>query len=48
MITALRCMRKWPGYVKEMLVFNEPYHLIFNECPERIIGPVVQKLKEYE
>ena len=32
---------------KEMLVFNEPYHLIFNECPERIIGPVVQKLKEY-
>jgi len=33
---------------KEMLVFNEPYHLIFNECPERIIGPVVQKLKEYE
>jgi alpha-beta hydrolase superfamily lysophospholipase len=33
---------------KEMLVFNEPYHLIFNECPERIIGPVVQKLKEYQ
>jgi alpha-beta hydrolase superfamily lysophospholipase len=33
---------------KEMLVFNEPYHLIFNECPERIIGPIVQKLKEYQ
>jgi alpha-beta hydrolase superfamily lysophospholipase len=33
---------------KEMLVFNEPYHLIFNECPERIIGPVVQKLDEYK
>jgi alpha-beta hydrolase superfamily lysophospholipase len=32
---------------KEMLVFDEPYHLIFNECPERIIGPVVQKLNEY-
>jgi alpha-beta hydrolase superfamily lysophospholipase len=33
---------------KEMLVFDEPYHLIFNECPERIIGPVVQKLNEYK
>jgi len=33
---------------KEMLVFNEPYHLIFNECLESIIGPVVQKLKEYQ
>lgn len=33
---------------KEMLVFDEPYHLIFNECPERVIGPVVQKLNEYK
>ena len=33
---------------KEMLVFDEPYHLIFNECPERIIGPVVQKLNDYK
>jgi alpha-beta hydrolase superfamily lysophospholipase len=33
---------------KEMLVFDEPCHLIFNECPERIIGPVVQKLNEYK
>lgn len=32
---------------KEMLVFDEPYHLIFNECTERIIGRVVQKLNEY-
>jgi alpha-beta hydrolase superfamily lysophospholipase len=32
---------------KEMLAFDEPYHLIFNECPERVIGPVVAKLKEY-
>ena len=33
---------------KEMLVFDEPYHLIFNECPERVIGPVAQKLNEYK
>jgi len=33
---------------KELLVFDEPYHLIFNECPERILGPVVQKLNEYK
>jgi pimeloyl-ACP methyl ester carboxylesterase len=33
---------------KEMLVFDEPYHLIFNECTGRIIGPVVQKLNEYK
>jgi len=32
---------------KEMLVFNEPYHLIFNESLDRIIGPLVEKLKEY-
>jgi alpha-beta hydrolase superfamily lysophospholipase len=32
---------------KEMLTFDEPYHLIFNECPERVIGPIVEKLKEY-
>ena len=33
---------------KEMLVFDEPYHLIFNECPGRIIRLVVQKLNEYK
>lgn len=33
---------------KEMLVFDEPYHLILNECPERIIGPVAQKLNAYK
>ena len=33
---------------KEMLVFDQPYHLIFNECPDRVIGPVVQKLNEYK
>lgn len=33
---------------KEMLVFDEPYHLIFNECTERVIGPVVQKLNEFK
>jgi pimeloyl-ACP methyl ester carboxylesterase len=33
---------------KEMLVFDEPYHLIFNECPERIIAQIVQKLNEYK
>lgn len=33
---------------KEMLVFNEPFHLIFNECPERVIGPIAQKLSEYK
>jgi alpha-beta hydrolase superfamily lysophospholipase len=32
---------------KEMLVFHEPYHLILNESPERVIDPVVEKLKEY-
>jgi len=32
---------------KEMLVFHEPYHLLFNESPESVIGPVVEKLKEY-
>jgi len=33
---------------KEMLVFDEPYHLIFNECTERVIGQVVQKLNEFK
>ncbi len=33
---------------KEMLVFHEPHHLIFNESLDRVIGPVVQKLKQYE
>jgi alpha-beta hydrolase superfamily lysophospholipase len=32
---------------KDMLTFDEPYHLIFNECPERVIGPIVEKLKKY-
>ncbi len=32
---------------KEMLLFDEPYHLIFQECIDRIIGPIVDKLKEY-
>jgi alpha-beta hydrolase superfamily lysophospholipase len=32
---------------KEILVFYEPCHLIFNESTERVIGPVVEKLKEY-
>lgn len=32
---------------KEMLVFDEPYHLIFNECADRVIGPIITKLKEY-
>ena len=33
---------------KEMLVFDEPYHLIFNECPERIVGPLVSKLNSFK
>lgn len=33
---------------KEMLLFDEPYHLIFNECTERVIGQVVQKLNEFK
>jgi pimeloyl-ACP methyl ester carboxylesterase len=32
---------------KEMLAFDEPYHLIFNECPDRVIGPIVDKLKQF-
>jgi alpha-beta hydrolase superfamily lysophospholipase len=32
---------------KEMLTFDEPYHLIFNECPERVIGPIVDRLKQF-
>lgn len=31
---------------KEMVVFDEPYHLIFNECIENILDPIVEKLKE--
>lgn len=30
---------------KEMIVFNEPYHLILNECIENILDPLVEKLK---
>jgi pimeloyl-ACP methyl ester carboxylesterase len=33
---------------KEMLVFDEPYHLILNECVERVIGGVVDKLNEFK
>ena len=32
---------------KEMVVFEEPYHLIFNECIDEIIDPIVNKLGEY-
>ncbi len=32
---------------KEMLVFDEPYHLIFNEATERILEPISEKLREY-
>lgn len=32
---------------KEMLLFDEPYHLIFQECIDRIIDPIVEKLKTY-
>ena len=32
---------------KEMLLLNEPCHLIFNEYPERIIDPIAEKLKAY-
>lgn len=32
---------------KEMMVFEENYHLIFNECVERVTGPVAEKIKAY-
>lgn len=32
---------------KEMLVFDEPFHLIMNECVDRIIDPVAEKLRQY-
>lgn len=31
---------------KEMLVFDEPYHLIFNECIDDVLDPITEKLKE--
>ena len=34
-----------PG--KELLTLEEPYHLIFNEVPERVIGPIVDRLKQF-
>jgi alpha-beta hydrolase superfamily lysophospholipase len=32
---------------KEMIVFDEPYHLIFNECVDKVIEPIVEKLRAY-
>jgi len=32
---------------KEMLVFHEPCHLIFNEATDRVIGPIISKLNEF-
>jgi len=32
---------------KEILVFDEPFHLIMNECVDRIIDPIVEKLRQY-
>jgi esterase/lipase len=32
---------------KEMMVFDEPFHLIFNECVDRIIDPIADKLRQY-
>ena len=34
-----------PG--KEMIVFDEPSHLIFNECVDRVIEPIASSLKRY-
>lgn len=31
---------------KETLIFNEPCHLLLNECVDTVIGPVYQKIKE--
>jgi pimeloyl-ACP methyl ester carboxylesterase len=32
---------------KEVLLFDEPYHLIFQECVDRVAGPILAKLREY-
>lgn len=32
---------------KEMLTFDEPYHLLFNECIDKVIDPISTKIKEY-
>lgn len=31
---------------KEILVFDEPYRLIFNECIDDVLDPITEKLKE--
>ncbi len=32
---------------KKMLLLDEPFHLIFNECVDRVIGPIVNELNAY-
>lgn len=32
---------------KELLIFDEPYHLILNECVEMVTEPIVEKLRAY-
>ena len=32
---------------KEMIIFDEPHHLIFNESVEKVTEPIVKKLNEY-
>lgn len=32
---------------KEMLLFEEPHHLLFNECLGEVFHPILDKLKEY-
>jgi alpha-beta hydrolase superfamily lysophospholipase len=32
---------------KDMMVFEENCHLIFNECVDQVMGPVVEKIKAY-
>ena len=32
---------------KEMIVFDEPCHLILNECVDKVIDPIVEGLKRY-
>lgn len=32
---------------KEMILFDEPHHLIMNECIDQIIEPIAEKLNEY-
>lgn len=34
------------GEKKTLLVFDEPYHLIFNECIDKVLDPIALKLKE--